>query len=123
MFDWGHLVGYVNYRDLIWVLYPTIDLQHLPPSGMSISKFIMELTMNPSPPWVEEHGTSHRVVLLLSGDPLESSKVVRDSPSTTKGPIDSKNDEDQLLEVGSWSDNNDRLPPKAGITDPKARKA
>lgn len=60
MFDKGHQVGYDNYKALIWILYPSIDLHHLPPSGLSIGKFIIKLAMNPSPSWDEWFNSPHR---------------------------------------------------------------
>lgn len=43
IFDQGHQVGHANCQALVWVLYPSIDLSYLPPSGMDMAKFIMQL--------------------------------------------------------------------------------
>lgn len=43
IFDEGHILGYGNYKDLIWVIYPDLDLGHLPPFNMDMVKFIMEI--------------------------------------------------------------------------------
>lgn len=93
LFDQCHQVGYINCKDLIWVLYPTIDHCRLPPSSITVNMFIMELVMNPSPSLEEGFNTPHQGVPLPWGDPLESFEVVRDPSSITRGPIDPKNDE------------------------------
>lgn len=43
MFNQGHHVGYANCKDLVQVLYPDLNLSHLPPFSMDVAKFIMEI--------------------------------------------------------------------------------
>lgn len=59
MFDRSHLVGYNNYKSLIWALYLNIDFRHLPPSSMDVGEFIMKPTANLSPSQEERIDASH----------------------------------------------------------------
>lgn len=89
---------------------------------MDVGKFITKLMMNLSPPWEESIDASHRGVPLPSGDPLRSSEIVKDPLFVVGGLANPRNNEDQSLKVGSWSNGDDR-PSKVSTIDPKAGKA
>ena len=82
-------MGYNNCKALIQVLYPTLDLSHLPFSGIDMDKFIME----PNDPY--------EGVLFPPGDLPRSFGATKDPPLTTSKPADLKNGGDQMSEAGS----------------------
>lgn len=122
IFDQGHLVGFNNCKALIRVHYLNLDLCHLSASSMDISKFIIELAANPSPPREKMSNASYRGAPLQSRDSLGGSRVAKDPSPITRGPTGLKNNEGQSSKAGSWNDD-DQPPSKVGTIDPKARKS
>lgn len=43
MFIIGHYIRYCNYRDLVWVLYSYLNLNHLLPFKMDVGAFYAEV--------------------------------------------------------------------------------
>lgn len=74
-------------------LYFNIDLHRLPPSGMDVGRFIMELAMTLSSPREERFDAFYRGASLQLGNSSGGLGVVKDPSPVARGLAESKNDE------------------------------
>lgn len=124
MFDQDHQVGFSNCRDLVRVLYSDLDLSHLPPYGMHVAKFIIEILENLKLHQDTRSDTScrsHHGESSQKKDAPGGLGTAKDQSSIMK-PINPVDKGDQSIKMESWGNSNVQQVPRMVVTSSEANK-
>lgn len=100
MFNQGRQVGFSNYQALVWVLYPKLNLSHLPPSCIEVGMFIIQLVVDLSSHLDIGSNTLYGLASQAK-DSVGTSKTTKGLSLVMKEPVGLGNEEGQSSMIGS----------------------